>query len=231
MMINRMRTLLVVAALTTFATACTTTPPTPSTFELGDFCTEAQQIISGTSLRSENVLHLEKPAFASSKPSARPLRTEQFIAYEDEARTQPKIISCKMKTSDHLATEYGPESTRGEGLCADINRATVDRVLKSMTRAERRRLQFNRGTQIVYDPEERTTDGSVWLAPFPLTAVDAAGTLHIRTRSMRNDWLDPALAQAPARFKGTRYCHLIAPQYLARLLRGDVQADELPSSR
>jgi hypothetical protein len=218
-----------VAALAAAATACATQQSAPrDTFDLSEFCTEAQQIIAGTTLRAENVLHVDKQAFAASKPSARPLRTEQFIAYEDEARALPKIVSCKMKTSDHIATEYGAEATRGEGLCADINRHTLERVLRSMSAAEQRRLLFKRGTHVVFDAEERTTDGSVWLAPFPLTSVGADGALHIKTRSMRNDWLDPALAQAPARFKGTRYCHLITPQYLARLLRGATLPDEHP---
>jgi hypothetical protein len=61
----------------------------------------------------------------------------------------------------------------------------------------------------------------VWLAPFALTTIGSDGALHIHSKAMRNDWLDPALARAPPQFKGTRYCHLIAPQYLARVLRGE----------
>lgn len=207
------------------ASACTTLPQpgatAAKTLDLGNFCVAAQQRISGTALRSENTLHTDFEAFVKSKPGVRPLRTEQFVWFEDDARTLPKMISCKMKTSDHIATEYGADQTTGEGQCADINRATLDGVLASMSAAERRRLRFARGTQVVFEPEMRTTDGPVWLAPFALTTIAADGALHIHSKAMRNDWLDPALARAPPQFKGTRYCHLIAPQYLARVLRGE----------
>ncbi len=208
------------------ASACTTLPQpgtttAAKTLDLGSFCVAAQQRISGTALRSENTLHTDYEAFVKSKPGVRPLRTEQFVWFEDDARTLPKMISCKMKTSDHIATEYGADQTSGEGQCADINRATLDSVLASMSAAERRRLRFARGTQVVFEPEVRTTDGPVWLAPFALTTIGSGGALHIHSKAMRNDWLDPALARAPPQFKGTRYCHLIAPQYLARVLRGE----------
>jgi hypothetical protein len=207
---------------------CATAPPSPAAsnataaFDLTSFCVAAQQRISGTALRSENTLHTDYEAFVKSKPGVQPLRTEQFVWFEDDARTLPKMISCKMKTSDHIATEYGADQTRGEGQCADINRATLEGVLAAMSAAERRQLRFARGTQVVFEPEVRTTDGPVWLAPFALTTIAADGALHIHSKAMRNDWLDPALAKAPPQFKGTRYCHLIAPQYLARVLRGDV---------
>jgi hypothetical protein len=216
-----------IAALAVSLGGCASTAPKATTnFALHNFCAEAQQLISGTKLSVENVVHIDKQAFVLSKPAVRPLRTEQFVSYMGEAQTLPKMISCKMKTSDHIATEYGTEQTRGEGLCADINRQTLERVLQAMSTAERRKLSFDRGRNVVFDPEQRTTDGPVWLSPFALARVGADGSLHIQSRSMRNDWLDPALARAPDRFKGTRYCHLIAPQYLAAVLRGELRADE-----
>jgi hypothetical protein len=197
--------------------------PTPSVMDLTGFCADAQQLISGTSLRPENVVHTDYDAFVLSKPEVRPLRTEQYVWYDDEARTQPRMISCKMKTADHIATEYGAGQVRGEGLCADINRRTLSRVLESMSLAERRRLAFDGGRNVVFDDEQLTTEGPVWLAPYAFAYLDKDGALHLKAKAMRNDWLDPRYAQAPARFKGTRYCHLVAPQYLARLLRAEVE--------
>lgn len=221
------RTVLFAGSAVLLSSCAAMSPPTTSSsasVDLSTFCTDAQQRISGTPLRSENVLHTDYEAFVKSKPAARPLRTEQYVWFDDEARTQPKMISCKMKTSDHIATEYGADQTTGEGQCADINRATLERVLAAMSPAERRRARFARGTQVVFEPEVRTTDGPVWLAPFALTTIGSDGALHVHSKAMRNDWLDPALAKAPPQFKGTRYCHLIAPQYLARLLRGEAAA-------
>lgn len=204
--------------------ACTVAPrpTTPSVMDLTRFCADAQQLISGTPLRPENVVHTDYDAFVLSKPEVRPLRTEQYVWYEDAGRTQPRMISCKMKTADHIATEYGADQVRGEGLCEDINRRTLARVLESMSATERRRLAFDGGRRVVFDAEERTTEGPVWLEPYAFAYRGSDGALHLKAKAMRNDWLDPRYAQAPARFKGTRYCHLVAPQYLARLLRADV---------
>lgn len=212
-----------VAALLALS-ACAMAPPRagPSVMDLTGFCADAQQLISGTPLRPENVVHTDYDAFVLSKPEVRPLRTEQYVWYEDEARTRPRMISCKMKTADHIATEYGTDRVRGEGLCEDINRRTLARVLESMSAAERRRLAFDGGRRVVFDAEERTTEGPVWLEPYAFAYRGGDGALHLKAKAMRNDWLDPRYAQAPARFKGTRYCHLVAPQYLARLLRGEI---------
>ncbi len=204
--------------------ACAVRPvePSVSAMDLSGFCADAQQIISGTPLRPENVVYTDYEAFVLSKPEARPLRTQQYVWYEDEARTLPRMISCKMKTADHIAAEYGAAQVRGEGLCADVNRRTLARVLESLSAAERRRLAFDGGRRVIFDPEETTTDGPIWLQPYAFAYLGADGALHLKAKAMRNDWLDPRYAQAPARFKGTRYCHLVAPQYLARLLRGTV---------
>lgn len=209
----------------TLCAGCAVSPPRAiaPVWDLTGFCADAQQLISGTPLRPENVVHTDFDAFTLSKPEVRPLRTEQYVWYEDDARTAPRMISCKMKTADHIASEYGAGSVRGEGLCADVNRRTLALVLESMTAAERRRLAFDQGRRVVFDPEELTTDGPVWLAPYAFAYVGADGALHLKAKAMRNDWLDPRYAQAPARFKGTRYCHLVAPHYLARVLRGEIQ--------
>jgi len=55
-----------------------------------------------------------------------------------------------------------------------------------------------------------------------MLSVAPDGTLHVRSKGMRNDWLDPRLATADPRVKGTRYCHLVAPEYLRRVLLGEV---------
>jgi hypothetical protein len=189
---------------------------------LDRFCIQSQADISAAKIPAVVVLHTDYDAFVQSKPAVRPLRTEQYIWYADEARTQPKMISCKMKTADHIRTEYGAEAVGEEGLCSDVNRRTLNRVLASVGKRERRRLKFDAGTRVVFDADEVTDNGPIWLAPFPMASVGSDGALHLKSKAMRNDWLDPRLKDAPARFKGTRYCHLVAPSYLLGILRGDV---------
>ena len=210
-------------------TGCATAPPpaAPASGPAGiasldRFCIQSQADISAAKVPAAVVLHTEYQSFVESKPAARPLRTEQYIWYADDARTQPKMISCKMKTADHIRTEYGPDAVGEEGLCSDVNRMTLARVLESVSARERRKLKFAAGTRVVFDADEVTDNGPIWLAPFPMASLGADGALHLKSKAMRNDWLDPKLANAPARFKGTRYCHLIAPPYLLGILRGDV---------
>lgn len=188
------------------------------------FCREAQQSIVGTALAADNEVITDFEAFVKSKPTVRPLQTRQFVHTEDGAPERPKMVSCKMKTADHLVTEYGADAGGADIGCSGVNRLTLERVLAAMTPTERRRLRYA-PQKVVFDEDIVTTQGQVWVAPFPMVRLAEDGTLHIRSLTMRNDWLDPRYASAPPQFKGTRYCHLIAPEHLARLLRGEVAPD------
>lgn len=218
--------LALIAALLTGCTAPGATgradaplPPPPVTD--ASFCREAQRAIVGTSLAADNEVIAGFDAFAKSKPTARPLQTRQFVHAEDGAPARPRMISCKMKTADHLIAEYGADAAGADIGCSGVNRLTLQRVLASMTPVERRRLRFG-PQQVVFEDDIVTTLGQVWVAPFPMARAGAHGTLRIQSLAMRNDWLDPRYANAPPQFRGTRYCHLIAPEHLARLLRGEV---------
>lgn len=215
---------LLLATLTSSGCATTGSSTTAAALppNLDSFCIQSQADISAAKVPAIVVLHTDYDAFVQSKPAVRPLRTEQYIWYADEARTQPKMISCKMKTADHIRTEYGADAVGEEGLCSDVNRLTLNRVLASVGKRERRQLKFDAGTRVVFDADEVTDNGPIWLAPFPMASVGSDGALHLKSKAMRNDWLDPRLKDAPARFKGTRYCHLVAPSYLLGILRGDV---------
>lgn len=202
-------------------------PPPPVTD--ASFCREAQRAIVGTALAVDNEVITGFDAFAKSKPTARPLQTRQFVHHEDGAPERPKMVSCKMKTADHLVTEYGPDAAGADIGCSGVNRLTLERVLAAMTPAEQRRLRI-KPQQVVFEDDIVTTLGQVWVAPFPMARIAEDGTLHIQSLTMRNDWLDPRYASAPPQFKGTRYCHLIAPEHLTRLLRGEVSPSSAPSA-
>lgn len=199
-------------------------PPPPVTDAA--FCRDAQRAIVGSALASENEVITVLDAFVRSKPVARPLQTRQYLWMEDAApgspgSARPKMVSCKMKTADHLVAEHGADAAGADIGCSGVNRLTLRRVLAAMTPAERRRLRF-KPQQVVFDEDFVTTLGPVWLEPYPVARAGEDGRLHIQARAMRNDWLDPRYASAPAQFRGTRYCHLIAPEHLGRLLRGEV---------
>ena len=186
------------------------------------FCSDAQAQVALTRVPTVNVVHTDYQAFVESKPQPRPLETQQYVWYEDGGGRRPKMVSCKMKTADHIRAEYGDDQSGGDVSCVSLVQRTAEAVIGSLTREERRRLRFDGGRAIVYEPDQLTTDGPTWLAPFPLLFVGEDGALHARTKAMKNDWFDPRLANAAPRFKGTRYCHLVAPEYMKRVLLGDV---------
>lgn len=198
--------------------------PVATAWPLAEFCSAAQQLIAATTLRPGNVVHEDYQAFVLSKPRVRPLETEQFHWYEDAARTRLKMISCKMKTTDHLRAEYGDSAARTEGLCAAVNQHSLAAALTILRRTGNGRLRYDGGRRIVFDPEELTNVGPEWLKSHEIAWEDTQGVLHVQSRAMRNDWLDPRYLKAPPQFRGTRYCHLIAPDYLQRLLTGTTPA-------
>jgi hypothetical protein len=189
--------------------------------QVQNFCADAQKIVGNTQRVAGNIFYQDYEAFVKSKPRVNPLETDQYHWYEDDARTRLKMISCKMKTSDHIRTEYGANSAGEQGSCALANRATLYNVLATITDAERPRLKFDGGRAVVLDPDELTNMGPVWLEPYAMAYIGADAALHIKSKGMRNDWLDPRYASAPPQFKGTSYCHLVAPAYLRRLLLGE----------
>jgi len=176
------------------------------------FCVEAQAAIVNSKVPARNEIHTDAAAFTKSKPVARPLVTTQYIWPENaEPNAGPMMVSCKMKTADHLVSEYGPDAAGADIGCSGVNALTLQRVLDSMTPAERRRVLFGGGM------------GPIWLEPYAMVRVDGSGYLRLQAKAMRNDWLDPRYLAAPPQFRGTRYCHLVAPEYLRRVLLGEVK--------
>ena len=220
--------LLLLTAAAVLITACSTPLRNTASWPLPQFCSEAQMLIAASKLRAENVVHADFAAFTKSKPQVRPLQTQQFNWYGDAGNNKLRQISCKMKTTDHLRAEYGVDSAATNGLCASINQHTLAGVLRGLTSRERRSLRYKSGRAVVFDDEQVTTNGPEWLQPYPIAYAGAGAKLHIAAKAMRNDWLDPRYAAAPARFRGTRYCHFIAPDYLRAILLGEESVGGTP---
>ncbi|MBM4214703.1 MAG: hypothetical protein FJ173_00825 [Gammaproteobacteria bacterium] len=215
-----------VLALAILVSSCSSTPKTstPSFNTTDRFCVDAQAAIVTSEVEARNEIHTDVAAFTKSKPVARPLVTTQYVWPESaEPNAQPMMVSCKMKTADHLVSEYGAEAAGADIGCSGVNALTLQRVLDSMTPAERRRALFKRGRNVVMETDIVTAMGPIWLEPYAIARVDESGTLRLQAKAMRNDWLDPRYLTAPPQFRGTRYCHLVAPEYLRRLLLGEVK--------
>ena len=85
---------------------------------------------------------------------------------------------------------------------------------------------------MLLDPDEQATSEAQWLEAFTMVQTDAGGTLRIRAKSLRGDGSNLRVSSKAARSNGRQYCHLIAPDYLKRILTGEVQLPkaEFPES-
>jgi hypothetical protein len=197
-------------------TGCAAQPAGSAAPPLAEFCLEAQRVVVQTAVRPALVVHEDFDAFVLSKASIDPLTIHQYV-WRDEAGAA-LMVSCKMKSADHLNEAFGAGTSRGHRPCQDMNRLTWQRIRDGVP-AGPGRVVFDRN-ELVSNPANPGMTGPDWLAPYEMTWRDADGRLHVRSKGFRVDWLDPALASAPARFRGVQYCHFIAPEYLAALVAG-----------
>lgn len=223
---------LVGLAVAWLTAACASDPPIVLPSEsltvppLEEFCVAGQRGIANTRVPISTVVHTDYAAFVQSKPEVKPLTVHQFVTYRGVGTAQPQMISCKFKSADHIRAEHGRGSAGDSASCAYLNRRTLDQVLSSLSKRERKKLKFNQGQAVLIEADEVATMGPQWLEPFEMVRTDISNTLRIKAKGMRNDWNDPKLANAPARLKGTHYCHVIAPDYLKSLLLGQAKPND-----
>jgi hypothetical protein len=207
------------AASTATSTAATPTAAPP----LAEFCLEAQQVIVHTAIRPTLFVHTDFDAFVKSKALIEPLSIQQYVWYENDDRTRPVMVSCKLKSADHLNEAFGTGTSAGDGQCQDMNRLTWERVRATLGAGATKTVVFD-GAEVVENKENPGMTGPDWLKPYQMTWRDDAGQLHVRSKGFRVDWTDPQFAAMPGRFRGVQYCHLIAPEYLTRLVTGQAEA-------
>ena len=203
----------------TAQTAARTTAPPPLT----EFCLEAQRIVVRTAVTPALVLHPDFDGFVKSKAAIEPLTIHQYIWYESDDPARPVMVSCKLKSADHLNEAFGPGTSAGNGRCQDMNRLTDDRVRNTLAPANVELVIFDPAEE-VRNAENPGMTGPDWLKPYEMTWRDESGVLHVRSKGFRVDWTDPQFAAMPGRFRGVQYCHLIAPEYLTRLVTGKATA-------
>jgi hypothetical protein len=170
------------------------------------------------------MVHTDFESFRASKPEVRPLRTEQFVVYEDKEGRHPMRVSCKLKSADIILKEYGAgAATDGPAACSDVHRQIVAATVAAMTPEEKAHLKID-PTKVVFDQDDQSMTGERWLVPFSAAYTDPKGALHLKGKLLRADWNNKLFALLPDRMRGTLYCHLVAPEYARRLLTGEVLA-------
>ena len=189
---------------------------------INDYCAVAQKEIASSRVPARNVLMTDYAAFSRATPQVKPLETMQYVRYSDSQHKQPRMISCKLHSVDRIRAEYGPTAAGESSSCARLNRRTLDAVMGSLTERQKKKMPFKGAVPVMLDPDLQATSEADWLQEFTMVQTDAGGTLRIRAKSLGTA---SGTTRVATRNPGNvrQYCHLIAPDYLKRVLTGEVQ--------
>jgi hypothetical protein len=195
---------------------------------INDYCSAAQKEIASARVPARNVNVGDYQAFSRASPSVKPLETLQFVGYSDDKRTRARMISCKLHSPDRIRAEYGPTAAGEATSCARLNRRTLDAVMLTLTDRQKKKIPFKGTVPVMLEPDEVAANEARWHEAFTMVQTDAGGTLRIRAKSLRADGGSQRVRTAGASGpnvagSGRQYCHLIAPDYLKRILLGEVQ--------
>jgi len=194
---------------------------------LNDYCAAAQKEIASSRVPARNVLMTDYQAFSRATPSVKPLETMQFTGYADDKRLKPRMISCKLHSAERIRAEYGATAAGEPTTCARLNRRTLDAVMSTLSDRQKRKMPFKGPVPVMLLPDELATSEASWLEAYTMVDTDAGGTLRIRAKSFGAAGNMKVGTRAAAAGSTRQYCHLIAPDYLKRILTGEVQ---LPKS-
>jgi hypothetical protein len=190
---------------------------------LNDYCAVAQKEVAASRVPARNVLVTDYQAFSRASPQVKPLETMQFVSYADPQKTRPRMVSCKLHSAERIRAEYGATAAGEATSCARLNRRTLDAVLAAMTDRQKKKMPFKGPVPVMLEPDLQASSEADWLQEFTMVQTDAGGTLRIRAKSLGVATGDTRVSTRPAAGGGRQYCHLIAPEYLKRVLTGEVQ--------
>lgn len=189
---------------------------------LDNYCATAQKEIASSRVPARNVLMTDYQAFSRASPSVQPLETMQFVSYADTQRKYARMISCKLHSSERIRAEYGATAAGEASSCARINRRTLDAVMATLTARQLKKSPFQGAVPVMLEPDLQAASETDWLDAFTMVHADAGGTLRIRAKSLGNGAGGTRVSSRGAADAGRQYCHLIAPDYLKRILTGEL---------
>jgi hypothetical protein len=189
---------------------------------LNEYCALAQKEISASRVPARNVLMSDYQAFSRASPSLKPLETMQFTGYADNQHSKARMISCKLHSSERIRAAYGATAAGEPSSCARLNRRALDAVMASMTERQKKKMPFKGPVPVMLEPDLQANSEAEWLEAFTMVETDPGGTLRIRAKSLANTGKVRVGTRASAN-ADRQYCHLIAPDYLKRILTGEVQ--------
>ena len=188
---------------------------------LTDYCAVAQKEIASSRVPARNVLVGDYQAFSRASPQVKPLETLQYVGYADSQHTKARMISCKLHSAERIRAEYGATAAGEPSSCARLNRRTVDAVMGSLTDRQKKKMPFKGPVPVMLEPDLQAANETEWLDAFTMVETDAGGTLRIRAKSLAST--GKVRVSTRGGNNERQYCHLIAPDYLKRILTGEVQ--------
>lgn len=199
---------------------------------IDEYCAVAQKEIASARLPAHNVVMTDYQTFAHARPAAKPFETMQFVSYADPQHKQARMISCKLHSAQRIRAEYGATAAGEASSCARLNRRTLDAVLSSLTAHQKKKMPFKGPVPVMLEPDLQASSEADWLESFTMVDTDAGGTLRIWAKSLGAGSGNVKVSARASANAGVQYCHLIAPDYLKRILLGEVKLpkSEFPES-
>ena len=153
----------------------------------------AQQFLANTDMQGDNTIFDNMPDYRSSQPAPKPLQIFQVVTYD---KATPIMVSCKVKTADHLQSVYGADKAGQQRYCPELTKEILQSVIAELSQSDPAAAEKAKGF-IVEDNEPYVT-GRSYLADFELSFTDESGKIHINSPGLQTDWGKPdVVAIAP----------------------------------
>ena len=194
--------------------------------ESTQFCTTIQHLLANTDESPTNTIFDNMPAYRSSKPSVAPLNIYQVVTY---AGDMPIIVSCKVKTADHLRAEYGEDAAGKQRYCPEVTKITLQQAINEL-QEQNPEAAATAETFVVEETEPYAT-GQSYLSDFEPTYRDTDGSIHINTPGLQTDWENWIFWLLPNRLRGQTYCHLPTVDYLKAIATDEMEVGAVIHTR
>ena len=189
---------------------------------------------------------------SSVTTTTKKINDSQWTLYEDAQQTQPKLLRCKLRTGESFTAGAWPNGSTnnsgrfvvepaygfgsaGTGLstnpstdqqCRVVNQATIDNVWGSLSNGQKNSAVYNptasnlpsaNANTLVTVADTVVFDGPSWTPS--VAAITTSGSVaQVGSRAL----VANSNSTGNPRFEGAHYCTLVAPEFLKRVILGQV---------
>ena len=186
--------------------------------ESDDFCAAVQKTLANTELDGDNTVFTVLGDYAASKPAIKPLTNYQVVSYSGQL---PIMVSCKVKTSAHLRSEYGEDAAGEQLFCPAVTRLLQKQAITELLPVNPEAAE--RARAIVVEDNEPYASGRGYLGDFQLSFVGEDGAVHLNSPGLFQDYDAWFTWILPERLQGQSYCHIATAEYIKALALGEIE--------